>query len=100
MFFLQIFFNLFERNRNNPILALVKYVDEMALVDCLKDEHSLTQYYPQSESLNCQFKSSCLELNRVKTRVSLEVGGLNKHHNLPRQAVKMLKSLRTINSCV
>ena len=46
---------------DNPILNLVKYADEMTLVDCLKDEHSLTQCYLQTESINRQFKSSLTE---------------------------------------
>ena len=40
----------------------------MALVGCLKDDYSLSQYFLQIDSLNCQFKSSFLELNIAKTK--------------------------------
>ena len=48
---------------NNSLLTLIRYAYVMALVGCLKDDYSLSQYFPQIGSLNCQFKSSFLELN-------------------------------------
>ena len=40
---------------NNSLLTLIKYADDMALVGCLKDDFSLSQYFLQIDSLNCQF---------------------------------------------
>ena len=50
---------------NNSLLTLIKYADDMALVGCLKDDYSLSQYFLQIDSLNCQFKSSFLELKEL-----------------------------------
>ena len=50
---------------NNSLLILIKYADDMALVGCLKDDYSLSQYFLQIDSLNCQFKSSFLELKEL-----------------------------------
>ena len=38
---------------NNPVLTLIKFADDIALVGRLKDEVSLSQYYLQIELLNC-----------------------------------------------
>ena len=40
-----------ETSCNNSILIFVKYADDMVLVGCLKDEHSLSQYYLHINSL-------------------------------------------------
>ena len=52
---------------NNSLLTLIKYADDMTLVACLKDD-SLSQYFLQIDSLNCQFTSSFLKLNIAKTK--------------------------------
>ena len=66
---------------NNLLLTLIKYADDMALVGCLKDDFSLSQYFLQIDSLNCQFKSSFLELNIAKTKEL--VFGKGKAGNTP-----------------
>ena len=53
----------------------------MALVGCLKDDYSLSQYFLQIDSLNCQFKSSFLELNIAQTKEL--VFGKGKAGNTP-----------------
>ena len=53
----------------------------MALVGCLKDDYSLSQYFFQIDSLNCQFKSGFLELNIAKTKEL--VFGKGKAGNTP-----------------
>ena len=53
----------------------------MALVGCLKDDFSLSQYFLPIDSLNCQFKSSFLELNIAKTKEL--VFGKGKAGNTP-----------------
>ena len=66
---------------NNSLLTLIKYAYDMALVGCLKDDISLSQYFLQIDSLNCQFKSSYLELNIAKTKEL--VFGKGKAGNTP-----------------
>ena len=46
---------------NNSLLTLIKYADDMALVACLKDDYSLSQYF-------LQIKLSFLKLNIAKTK--------------------------------
>ena len=53
----------------------------MALVGCLKDDYSLSQYFLQIDSLHCQFKSNFLELNVTKTKEL--VFGKGKAGNTP-----------------
>ena len=52
----------------NSILTLIKYADDMALVGCLKDEFTLSQYFVQIGRLNAWFKQSFLKLNVGKTK--------------------------------
>ena len=60
---------------NNPVLILIKYADDMALISHLKNEFSLAEYFLQIGMLNDWFKSCFLELNvsKLKNRFS-EVG--------------------------
>ena len=53
---------------NNAILSLIKYSDDMALISCLKDRTSLSDYFHQIEQLRDWFKKSFLELNVGKTK--------------------------------
>ena len=66
---------------NNSLLTLIKYADDMALIGCLNDDFSLSQYFLQIDSLNCQFKSSFLELNIAKTKEL--IFGKGKAENTP-----------------
>ena len=43
---------------NNPVLILIRYADDMALIIRLKNEFSLSQYFLQIDMLNDWFKSS------------------------------------------
>ena len=72
---------------NNSLLTLIKYADDMALVGCLKDDYSLSQYFLQIDSLNCQFKSSFLELNIAKTKEL--IFGKGKAGNIPEKVAKL-----------
>ena len=49
-------------------LSLIKYPDDMALISCLKDRTSLSDYFHQIEQLRDWFKKSFLELNVGKTK--------------------------------
>ena len=59
----------------------------MALVGCLKDDYSLSQYFLQIDSLNCLFKSSFLELNIAKTKEL--IFGKGKAGNIPEKVAKL-----------
>ena len=62
------FYHLFYFLYILTLLTLIKYADDMALVACLKADYSLSQYFLQIDSLNCQFTSSFLKLNITKTK--------------------------------
>ena len=76
----------------------------MALVGCLKDDYSLSQYFLQIDSLNCQFKSSFLELNIAKTKEL--VFGKGKAGNTPtpiyidNQGVDIVSSLKYLGTLI
>ena len=53
---------------NNPILSLIKFADDMALVARLKDEQSLSIYFEFIENLITWFDGSYLKLNVQKTK--------------------------------
>ena len=76
----------------------------MALVGCLKDDYSLSQYFLQIDSLNCQFKSSFLELNIAKTKEL--VFGKGKAGNTPmpiyidNQGVDIVSSFKYLGTLI
>ena len=55
-------------NYNNAVFKLIKYADDIALIACLKDELSLSQYYQYVEMLVSWFDHSFLELSAQKTQ--------------------------------
>lgn len=65
-----VLFSIYTNNMflNDPILSLIKYADDMALVGRLKDEETLSKYFTQVDLLNEWFKSSFLQLNVGKTK--------------------------------
>ena len=74
---------------NNSFLTLIKYVDGMALVGRLKDEHSLTEYLLQIDALTFQLNSSFLKLNTTKTKELMFGGeGLLSHQNRYSKIIK------------
>ena len=53
---------------SDNLLTLIKFADDMALVARLKDEASLSRYFPEIEFLCSWFKDSFLTLNVNKTK--------------------------------
>ena len=53
---------------NDPILTLLKYADDMALIGRLFDEDSLAKYFLKVNELNDTLKERFLELNVRKTK--------------------------------
>ena len=76
----------------------------MALFGCLKDDYSLSHYFFQINSLNCQFKSSFLELNIGKTKEL--VFGKGKAGNTPtpiyidNQGVDIVSSFKYLGTLI
>ena len=70
----------------------------MALVGCLKDKHSLSEYLLQIDALTFQFKSSFLKLNTTETK-ELMFGGKRttqppKPIFIDNQEVEIMKSFK------
>ena len=102
-----ILFSLYtnELTCNGPILSLIKFADDMALVARLKDEHSLSQYIQYTQILQGWFESSFLYLNVDKTKelcltgagaVGTSLGGPVRIRNQDVEIVTSFKYLGTI----
>ena len=75
----------------------------MALVGCLKYDYSLSQYFLQIDSLNCQFKSSFLELNKLKLKSwSLERvrEEIHRRRSIDNQGVDIVSSFKYLGSLI
>ena len=89
---------------NSRLTLIIKYADDMALVGCLNDDFSLSQYFLQIDSLNCQFKSSFLELNIAKTKELVFGKGKGGNTSTPiyidNQEVDIVSSLKYLGTFI
>lgn len=53
---------------SDDLLTLLKFADDMALVARLKDEASLSRYFPEIDRMCSWFNDSFLTLNVNKTK--------------------------------
>ena len=101
-----VFFSLYTKDVrcHDPIITLLKYADDMALVVCLKNEFFISQYFLQIDVLNTMLKDSFLELNVGKTK-ELVLGNSREREArrsvvIDQREVEMVDSFKYLGSII